>query len=192
MAKPRRAATATAPRERRRRAVNVNTLRDAAEGFMSRFDGLVAEVVTLREALAASQEENERLRNELAEGVALFRQAEMALGGGTNGRRMRRRGPHGQPVTTTAPRQPRVKRPARSVGVERTSSTRVRATPATVTPEVVRSVIASRGSASAAEIAAEIGKAGTAVSGRAIRHIAKSAGAVARPGADGRMVYSLT
>jgi hypothetical protein len=159
---------------------------------MSRFDNLVAEVVTLREALAASEEEKAQLRAELAEGVALFRQAEAALGGGINGRRMRQRGPNGQPVATTAIPQAPTKRSPRGGGRERTSSTRVRATPAAVTPEVVRSVIASRGSASAAEIAAEIGKGGTAVSGRAIRHIAKTAGAVARPGADGRMVYSLT
>ena len=191
MVRPRTAAKGIAAGDRRRRAVNVNTLRGAAEGFMSRFDGLVAEVLTLREALASSEQENQRLRAELAEGVALFRQAEQALGG-ANGRRRGQRGRDGQPVGTAAPRQPRAKRSPRSGGVQRTASARVRATPATVTPEVVRGVIASRGSASAAEIAAEIGKGGTAVSGRAIRHIAKSAGAVARPGADGRMVYSLT
>jgi len=191
MARARREATATAPRERRRRAVNVETVRSAAEGFIARFDGLVAEVVTLRASLAASQEENERLRAELAEGVALFRRAERSLGG-ANGRRRGQRGRREQPVVATARRQPRAKPSPRSAAVRSNSSARVRATPATVTPEVVRNVIASRGSASAAEIAAEIGKRGTAVSGRAIRHIAKTAGAVARPGADGRMVYSLT
>jgi len=42
------------------------------------------------------------------------------------------------------------------------------------------------------EIAEQITKAGTPVSGRAIRHIAKVAGAVARPGDGGRMVYALS
>ena len=191
MVRARRAAKPTAPTKRRRRAVNVATLRSTADGFMSRFDGLVAEVVTLREALAASQEANERLRAEMAEGVALFRRAEIALSG-TNGQPSGRRARRGRPVATAAPGEPRAKRSPRSGGVQRTSSTRVRATSASVTPEVVRSVIASRGRATAAEIAEEIAKGGTTVSGRAIRHIAKTAGAAARPGADGRMVYSLT
>jgi hypothetical protein len=48
------------------------------------------------------------------------------------------------------------------------------------------------GTATAGEIAEQITKAGTPVSGRAIRHIAKVAGAVARPGDGGRMVYALS
>jgi hypothetical protein len=180
-----------AARQRRRRAVNVDTLRSAAEGFMFRFDGLVAEVVTLREALAASQEENERLRAELAEGVELFRRAEAAISG-TGIQRKRQRRSTGQPVAAPASGETPSGRPPRSGRAKRSSSTRVRATPANVTAEVVRGVIASRGSATAAEIADEIAKEGTAVSGRAIRHIAKTAGAVARAGTDGRMVYSLT
>ena len=190
MARARREATATAPRERRRRAVNVETVRSAAEGFIARFDGLVAEVVALREALAASHEENERLRAELAEGVALFRRAEMSLGGANGRRRGQQRRP-GQAVTPAASAATPSRRSPRSGRVQGNSSTRVRATPASVTAEVVRGVIKSRGSATAAEIAEEIAKGGTPVSGRAIRHIAKSAGAVARAGADGRMVYSL-
>ena len=61
-----------------------------------------------------------------------------------------------------------------------------------MTPAVVRAVIGKLGSATAAEIAAHVSKAGTQVSGRAIRHIAKGAGAVVRAGDDGRMVYSLS
>ena len=57
---------------------------------------------------------------------------------------------------------------------------------------MVRAVIGRLGSATAGEIAEEITKAGTPVSGRAIRHIAKVAGAVARPGEAGRMVYTLS
>ena len=53
-------------------------------------------------------------------------------------------------------------------------------------------VIGRMGTATAGEIAAQITRAGTPVSGRAIRHIAKVAGAVARPGEGGRMVYALS
>ena len=65
-------------------------------------------------------------------------------------------------------------------------------TPAAVTADVVRAVIGRLGTATASEIAEHISRAGTPVSGRAIRHIAKVAGAVARPGDDGRMVYALS
>jgi hypothetical protein len=61
-----------------------------------------------------------------------------------------------------------------------------------VTRDVVRAVIGKLGNSTAAEIAAEISHAGAPVSGRAIRHIAKGAGAVMRRGDDGRMVYSLS
>lgn len=67
----------------------------------------------------------------------------------------------------------------------------MRVSPESVTPDVVREVIGRLGTASAADIAAEISRTGTPVSGRAIRHIAKAAGAVARDGDGGRMVYSL-
>ena len=60
---------------RRRRAANVQTLRTAADDFGSRFGGLLDEVVALREALVEAQEENGRLRGELAAGIDLFRDA---------------------------------------------------------------------------------------------------------------------
>jgi hypothetical protein len=157
----------------RRRAADVKSLRDAANGFLSRFEGLVIEVEALREDLAAAQRENQHLRAELAEGVDLLRGAEAVLAGGPSptGRRSRR---GGRGEATAAP-----------------GGRRVRTTPASVTADVVRTVIRRLGRATAAEIAEEISRGGTPVSGRAIRHIARAAGAVARPGDGGAMVYTL-
>jgi hypothetical protein len=130
----------------------------------------VVEVESLRGDIATVQQENQQLRAELAEGVDLLRGAEALLAGRAASTQRPRRERHEEPPA------PRPKR--------------VRTTPASVTPDVVRSVIQGLGRATAAEIAEEIGRGGTPVSGRAIRHIAKAAGAVARPG-DGGMVYSL-
>lgn len=179
---------------RRRRAVNVETMRGAAEDFLTRFGSLVDEVVTLREALAEAQEENLRLRAELVEGITLFREAgALAVRAGSGGRRERRSAGNAvapsQPAAGRRPRGTAAK--AARAGRTRGASANGRATPASVTGDVVRAVIGKLGTASAAEIADQITAAGTPVSGRAIRHIAKAAGAVMRPGEDGRMVYSL-
>jgi hypothetical protein len=175
---------------RRRRAANVETLRTAADDFLSRFGSMVDEVVSLREAVAQSQAENDQLRGELAEALDLFRDARALVA---------RTGPatqaRGRAATraTAAPARARTAStggggPARAARASRYR----RATPVSVTGDVVRAVIGKLGSATAAEIAAEISHAGAPVSGRAIRHIARSAGAVMRPGDDGRMVYSLS
>jgi hypothetical protein len=174
-------AAPAAPRQGRQRAVNVDSVRAAAEAFMARVESVAAEVGTLREALASAQQENQGLRSELAEAVVLFQRAEAALGG-TSIQPTRRR-VHRQAVAAVPSEVTKAKRPTRPV--------RIRVTPTTVTAEVVRGVIEALGSATAAEIADEISTRGTSVSGRAIRHIAKTAGAVVRAGADGRMVYSL-
>jgi|HubBroStandDraft_6_1064221.scaffolds.fasta_scaffold235164_2 hypothetical protein len=187
MARARRTTKTEAPGTRRRRAVNIDTMRSAAEGFLTRFDALVAEIVSLREELAASEQVQEGLRAELAEGVELFRQAETALGNA--GAPERRQGSRNSQLAAAAG-STSARRSATAARTKRTSRTRT--TPETVTADVVRSVIEARGTATAGEIAADIAKGGTQVSGRAIRHIAKSAGAIARPGNDGRMVYSLT
>lgn len=156
----------------RRQAVNVTSLRTAANGLLSRLEDLVVEVEALRDDLASAQRENQQLRTELAEGVDLLRGAEALLAGkATSVQRQPRRG---------RPEQPAASRPRR-----------IRTTPASVTPDLVRSVIQRLGRATAAQIAEEIGREGTPVSGRAVRHIAKAAGAVARPGDEGAMVYSL-
>jgi hypothetical protein len=183
---------AAAPEQpiRRRRAANVETLRSAAEDFLSRFGSLVDEVVALREAVAQSQAENDQLRAELAEALDLFRDAGALVARTAPATRARGR------AATRAQAAPARVRTASTGGGGAARSARAsahgRATPASVTRDVVRAVIGKLGNATAAEIAAEIGRAGAPVSGRAIRHIAKAAGAVMRRGDDGRMVYSLS
>jgi hypothetical protein len=194
MARVRQHAAAPAQPVRRRRAANVETLRTAADDFLSRFGSLVDEVVALREAVVQSQAENRQLRAELAEALDLFRDAGALVARTNPGTRTRGR------AATPAKAAParaatRARTPSTSGGGTARAaraSTHGRATPASVTRDVVRAVIGKLGSATAAEIAAEIGHAGAPVSGRAIRHIARSAGAVMRRGDDGRMVYSLS
>ena len=154
-----------------------DSLRSAADDFLSRFGGLVDEIVALRDALESAREENQRLRAELDEGVALFRDARDLVASAAAPSRGRGRG-----RTKAAQGRGRAVR----------SSANGRVTPAAVTADVVRAVIGRMGSATASEIAEQITRAGTPVSGRAIRHIARVAGAVARPGEDGRMVYTLS
>jgi hypothetical protein len=187
---------ATAKPAPRRRAVNVETMRSAGDGFLSRFGILLDEVVSLREAFAAAQAENLQLRAELAEGIELFRSVRALVVQAEAPARTRRSGARRtEPAASTGT----ARRTRTRAGAARTrgraqaarTSTNGRATPAAVTGDVVRAVIGKLGSATAGEIAAQISAAGTPVSGRAIRHIAKGAGAVMRPGDDGRMVYSL-
>lgn len=182
---------------RRRRAVNVETMRSAGDDFLSRFGILLDEVVSLREALAEAQEENLQLRAELAEEIDLFRAARALVVQAERPARTRRRA-----VRAAKPAAPAdtARRTRTRAGAARTrgpvragrTSANGRATPEAVTGDVVRAVIGKLGSATAGQIAAQISAAGTPVSGRAIRHIAKGAGAVMRPGDDGRMVYSLS
>jgi hypothetical protein len=132
----------------------------------------VVEVEALRENLATAQRENQQLRAELDEGVGILRGAEAALAGSVPRVGQRSRGGHRHAAVAPGRR-------------------RVRSTPASVTADVVRAVIRRLGRATAAEIAEEISRGGTPVSGRAVRHIARAAGAVARPGDGGAMVYTL-
>jgi len=181
---------------RRRRAVNVETMRSAGDDFLSRFGLLVDEVVSLREALAEAREENLQLRAELADEIDLFRAARALVVQAERPARTRRPAARAaKPAATTGTaRRTRTRAAAartRGVRAGRTSANG-RATPDAVTGDVVRAVIGKLGSATAGQIAAQISAAGTPVSGRAIRHIAKGAGAVMRPGEDGRMVYSLS
>ena len=174
--------------------MKTGTLRSAADEFLSRFRSLLDEVVALREALVQAQEENIELRAELAEGVDLLRNARALVARADPAKRGRERS---TPLAKAAPARAadRTRAASRSgAGPRRVAraSTNGRATPASVTYDVVRAVIGKLGSATAAEIAAEISRAGAPVSWRAIRHIAKGAGAVMRPGDDGRMVYSLS
>jgi hypothetical protein len=191
MARARQSSAAPAAPARRRRAAGSDTLRTAADDFLSRFGGLVDEIVSLREALEQAQQENLELRAELAEGIDLFRDARTLVVRAEAPAPRRGRG--GARPAAAAPGRGRSRvaaAPARAGG-SRTRPANGRVTPAAVTADVVRAVIGRMGSATAGEIAEEITKAGTPVSGRAIRHIAKVAGAVARPGEAGRMVYTL-
>ncbi|MDB5068044.1 MAG: hypothetical protein JWM18_4478 [Chloroflexi bacterium] len=195
MARARQSAAPVQP-PRRRRAANVQALRTVADDFVSRFGGLLDEVVALREALVQAQEENGRLRGELAEGIDLFREARALV---AHAEPTKRGSGRRTAQSTTAPggqAAPRTRTRAASrngTGAGRTrASAKGRATPASVTPDVVLAVIGKLGSATAGEIAAQISQEGVPVSGRAIRHIAKGAGAVMRPGDEGRVVYSLS
>jgi hypothetical protein len=196
MARVRQQTAAPAQPTRRRRAVNVEAMRTAADDFLTRFGGLVDEVVSLREALAEAQEENTQLRAELEEGIDLFRDARalVARAEPARGRRGRGTTPStAAPARSAAPRaRSRAAASRNGAGRAARAAGNGRATPASVTADVVRAVIGKLGTATAGEIAAQISQAGTPVSGRAIRHIAKGAGAVMRPGDDGRMVYSLS
>jgi hypothetical protein len=192
MARARQSSAAPAAPARRRRAAGSDTLRTAADDFLSRFGGLVDEIVSLREALEQAQHENLELHAELAEGIDLFRDARALVVRAEAPAQRRGRG--GTRPAAAAPSRGRSRVaavPARA-GRARTRPANGRVTPAAVTADVVRAVIGWLGSATAGEIAEEITKAGTPVSGRAIRHIAKVAGAVARPGEAGRMVYTLS
>jgi hypothetical protein len=192
-----RARQSAAPlRPARRRAAPVQTLRDAADDFVSRFAGLLDEVLALREALVRAEEENGRLRAELAEAIDLFRDARTLVARAEPAKRGRGRGAAQSTAATAAQGTTRTRTRSASgngtgAGRPRTSA-RGRATPESVTPDVVRAVIGKLGTATAGEIAAQISQEGVPVSGRAIRHIAKGAGAVMRPGDEGRMVYSLS
>jgi hypothetical protein len=164
-----------------------------ADDFVSRFGGLLDEVVALREALVQAQEENGRLRGELAAGIDLFRDARALVARAEPANRGRGRRTAQSTTAQTATRTRTRAGSRNGTGAGRTrASAKGRATPASVTPDVVLAVIGKLGSATAGEIAAQISQEGVPVSGRAIRHIAKGAGAVMRPGDEGRMVYSLS
>jgi len=192
MARGRQSTAASASPPRRARAPRGDSLRSAADDFLSRFGGLVDEIVALRDALESAQEENLRLRAELDEGIALFRDARdlVARAGAPARGRGRGRGRTAAAAASTRGGGRTAQPQGRGRGARASANGRV--TPAAVTADVVRAVIGRLGTATASEIAEHISRAGTPVSGRAIRHIAKVAGAVARPGDDGRMVYALS
>jgi hypothetical protein len=139
----------------------------AAERLVVRIEALVREVGTLRE-------ENASLRREMREALALFERAGNAAADGVAPRR-RGRGRAAAP----AGRRRRRKTP------------KGRATPPSVTGEVVRAVLAKLGTATASEIAREITAAGAPVSGRAVRFLAERAGAQTLVGEDGQRRYKL-
>lgn len=143
----------------------VSPLVRSAERLARRIESLADEMARLRA-------ENEALRREVREAVALFDQASSALdGGSSNGR-----------ATATLTGRRRRGRPRATKG---------RATDPAVTPDVVRAVMVKLGDATAAEIAREITAAGVRVSGRAVRFLAERAGAETYRGDDGQRRYRL-
>ena len=139
----------------------------AAERLVVRVEALVNQVTALRA-------ENASLRREVRDAVALIDRAGAALGDAAGARPRRHK--------AIAPKTRRRRRGKGPKG---------RATPASVTAEVVRAVLAKKGAATAAEIAGEITAAGEAVSGRAIRFLAERAGAETFVGEDGQRRYRL-
>jgi hypothetical protein len=132
---------------------------NVAQQVVEQIGGLAAEVESLRR-------DNESLRAELGEAVTMLERATNALAGAS------RTGRRGRRAEAPAPR------------------TRARVTPEGVTPEVVQSVIANLGGeATAAEIAAEITRTGSPVSGRAVRFLAERAGAQSVMGDGGQRRY---
>jgi hypothetical protein len=139
----------------------------AAQKLVTGIEGLSSQVAELRA-------ENAALRREVREAVSLIERAGAAAGESGGVRSVRR------------PAAPPTRRRRR-----RAKGTKGRATPASVTTEVVRAVLAKRGAATASEIASEITAAGATVSGRAIRFLAERAGAQTFVGDDGQRRYRL-
>ena len=126
----------------------------AGERLVHRIEALVEEIARLRA-------DNEELRQQIRDAVAMFDRASSAVAAPVRRRRARGRAVKG------------------------------RATPPEVTTEVVRAVIAKLGQGTAAEIASEITRAGVKVSGRAVRFLAERAGAETFRGDDGQRRYRL-
>jgi hypothetical protein len=166
-----RAVTSALPRRSQRATADGGLLLQAADRMVGQIEALVDEMAALRA-------DNDALRRELHEAVALMERASSALGTGTPRRRGR-----------AAADGDGGRRAGRATVSRRAKGAKGRATPPEVTPDVVRAVLAKRGESTAAEVAAEITKAGVPVSGRAVRFIAERAGAQTSVGPDGQRRY---
>ncbi len=138
----------------------------AAERLVTRIEALVGQVAELKA-------DNAALRREVREALALIDRA----GDAAAPARVRRRA--GAPATRHLKSRRRGKGP------------KGRATPASVTPDIVLATIGKLGSASASEIAKELSGLGDQVSGRAVRWLAERAGAATVVGEDGQLRYRL-
>lgn len=138
---------------------------------------LVRRIEMLVEEMARMRAENDELRRQVRDAVAMLDNAASAA---VEPRQRRRRAS----VELGAAVSARRKRP-------RSRLSKGRATPPEVTAEVVRAVIAKLGQGTAAEIASEITRAGVKVSGRAVRFLAERAGAETFRGDDGQRRYRL-
>jgi hypothetical protein len=144
---------------------------------------MVGQIEALVDEMAALREDNEALRRELQDAVAMMERASTALGSVGTGRR--------RPRAVAANGEERGRRSVGRGSARRAKGAKGRATPPEVTTDVVRAVLAKLGEATAAEIAAEITKAGVPVSGRAVRFIAERGGAQTAVGPDGQRRYHL-
>lgn len=138
----------------------------AAQRLVTRIDALVTQVAELKA-------DNANLRREVREALALIDRAGDAAAAPRASRR------------TAAPAARYAK------GRRRGKGPKGRATPASVTPDIVLATIGKLGSASASEIAKELSGLGDEVSGRAVRWLAERAGAATVVGEDGQLRYRL-
>jgi hypothetical protein len=138
----------------------------AAERLVLRIEALVNQVAELKA-------DNAALRREVRAAVALFDRAGDAAGAARPARR------------TAGPASRHAKNRRRGKGPKG------RATPASVTPDIVLATIGKLGSATASEIAKELSVLGDQVSGRAVRWLAERAGAATVVGDDGQLRYRL-
>jgi hypothetical protein len=138
----------------------------AAERLVSRIEVLVNQVTELKA-------DNAALRREVRAAVALLERAGDAAGPAKTGKR------------ASAPALRHAK------GRRRGRGPKGRATPASVTPDIVLATIGKLGSATASEIARELSVLGDQVSGRAVRWLAERAGAATSVGEDGQLRYRL-
>jgi hypothetical protein len=138
----------------------------AAERLVTRIEALVHQVAELKA-------DNASLRREVREALALIERA----GDAAAPPRVTRR------AAAPAARHAKTRR--------RGKGPKGRATPASVTPDIVLATIGKLGSASASEIAKELSGLGDQVSGRAVRWLAERAGAATVVGEDGQLRYRL-
>jgi hypothetical protein len=138
----------------------------AAERLVSRIEGLVNQVAELKA-------DNAALRREVRAAVALLERAGDAA------------------APTRVARRATASTPRHAKGRRRGKGPKGRATPASVTPDIVLATIGKLGTATASEIAKELSVLGDQVSGRAVRWLAERAGAATSVGDDGQLRYRL-
>jgi len=176
---PRMRAAASPTQRRSARTSSASPLLETAQRMVGQIEALADEMAALRA-------DNEALRRELQDAVAMMERASTALGGTGVGRRRSRAA-----VAAAANGEAGPRRGAGRGAGRRAKAVKGRATPPEVTADVVRAVLAKLGEATAAEVAAEITRAGVPVSGRAVRFIAERAGAQTSVGPDGQRRYRL-
>jgi hypothetical protein len=147
-------------------AATTSPVLQAAERLVVRIEALVTQVAELKA-------DNAVLRREVRAAVALLERA----------------GDAAVPPRTT--RRPAAAGVRHAKGRRRGKGPKGRATPASVTPDIVLATIGKLGSATASEIAKELSVLGDQVSGRAVRWLAERAGAATTVGEDGQLRYRL-